>query len=126
MNRAICLQIMNKRRRGSQGETIAVDYLIKKNYRVLEQNYRFERGEIDIIAYDGDILVFIEVKARSSTAYGEPIEAVTRSKQKQIRKVAEGYLLEHSIEDTSCRFDVITILLNKGNPEIEHYIDAFT
>ncbi len=116
---------MNKKRRGSQGEAIAVDFLIKKNYRVLTQNYRFERGEIDIIALDGDILVFIEVKTRTSTAYGEPIEAVTASKQRQIRKVADGYITENSIEDTSCRFDVVTIFFKNEYPEIEHYVDAF-
>ncbi|TAK61838.1 MAG: YraN family protein [Bacteroidetes bacterium] len=116
---------MNKRRRGSQGERIAVDFLEKKGYRVLQQNYRYERGEIDIIANDGDILVFIEVKTRRTTQFGEPIEAVTESKQKQIRKVADGYLFEHEVEDTKCRFDVVSILLTNGNPEIEHYIDAF-
>lgn len=116
---------MNKTRRGSLGEKLAVDFLEKKGYRVLAQNYRYERNEIDIIAGYADILVFIEVKTRTSNTFGEPIEAVTEKKQQRIRKVAEGYLFEHHIEDTSCRFDVISILVQNSTPIVEHYEDAF-
>ncbi|MBI5214864.1 MAG: YraN family protein [Ignavibacteriae bacterium] len=116
---------MNRRRQGAQGEALAVEYLQKKGYRILRQNYRYERDEIDIIAQENETLVFIEVKARRSTNYGAPIEAVTESKQKTIRAVAEGYLAENEIEDISCRFDVISILYKNGKPEIEHYVDAF-
>ncbi len=116
---------MNTKRRGSLGESLGVDYLQKKGYRILQQNYRFERGEIDIVAEDGEVLVFVEVKARTSAEYGDPIEAVTPAKQSQIRKVANGYLYEHEIEDRECRFDVVAIRFQKGKAEIEHYISAF-
>ncbi|MBI3189040.1 MAG: YraN family protein [Ignavibacteriales bacterium] len=116
---------MNRRRQGALGEALAVEYLKKKGYRILRQNYRYKRDEIDIIAQEKEVLVFVEVKARRSTEFGEPIEAVTESKQKTIRAVADGYLTEHEIEDTECRFDVISILYKNGKPEIEHFIEAF-
>ena len=116
---------MNKKRRGSLGEKLAIDFLQKKGYRILQQNYRYERCEIDIIAENGDVLVFVEVKARTSAMYGEPVEAVTESKQNKIRKVAEGYLTEHEIQDTSCRFDIIAIKFLNGKTDIEHIEEAF-
>ena len=73
---------------GREGERIAVDYLTEKGYRILRRNYRFGRGEIDIIAQDGTELVFVEVKTRRTSAFGEPEEAVTPKKQSQIRTVA--------------------------------------
>lgn len=116
---------MNKRRHGNIGEQIAVDYLVKKQYRILQRNYRFEHGEIDIIADDHGVLVFVEVKARRSKQYGDPEDAVTPSKRKQIRKTADGYLFENNIDDRECRFDVIAIEYDGGNSTIRHLEDAF-
>ena len=116
---------MNTRKCGAQGEAAAVDYLLKKGYRILERNFRFERGEIDIIAEDCNQLVFVEVKARRSKLFGDPEEAITEAKCKQLWKVAEGYLFEHDLDDSSCRFDVVAIEYEKNVPVIRHIEDAF-
>ena len=113
------------RAEGKAGEDTAVDYLAKKGYHILQRNFRFRRGEIDIIAEDRDDLVFIEVKARRSRAYGLPEEALTPAKCRQIRKVARGYLFENKIEDTSCRFDIVAIEYEAGRPVIRHLENAF-
>jgi len=116
---------MNKRAQGTKGEDRAVAFLRKKGSRILDRNYRFERGEIDIVAEDNGVLVFVEVKARSSKTFGEPEDAVTESKQRQIKKIAEGYLYEHHLFDKACRFDVIAIEYEGSNTAIRHFEDAF-
>jgi putative endonuclease len=114
------------RERGSRGEDQAVDFLLEKGYRVLQRNYRYGNGEIDIVAVDGITLVFVEVKLRSTDAFGDPEEAVTPRKQRQIRMAAEGYLTEHAIEDCECRCDVIAIRAPRGgHASIRHIENAF-
>lgn len=111
---------------GRSGEEIACRYLIGKSYEIIARGFRMFRGEIDIIARDGETLVFVEVKARADESHGRPEESVTPGKQRQIRKIAQGYLLEHPSPDVGCRFDVIAILIR--GPEdyrLEHFIDAF-
>ena len=80
---------------GRNGEDLAVDFLIQKGYRILQRNFRFEHGEIDIVADDRGVLVFVEVKARRTKQFGEPEEAVSIRKRKQIRKTALGYLFRN-------------------------------
>ncbi len=116
---------MNKRTQGAIGENLAAEFLEKNGYLILQRNYRFERGEIDLIANDGQELVFVEVKARTSKAFGAAEEAVTPEKQKQIRVVAEGYLFEHEIENQGCRFDVVAINYVNGKPIIKLIRNAF-
>ena len=115
----------NKRMQGAKGEATAVQYLQRHGYKILKQNYRYERGEIDIVAEDNNELVFVEVKARHSHAYGMPEESVTPKKQQQIRTVAEGYLAEHNSNERVCRFDVIAIDWRGRQTAIRHYRDAF-
>jgi putative endonuclease len=111
---------------GRSGETIARTYLEKKKFRIVESGFRFHRGEIDLIAWDRETLVFIEVKTRAVNSFGRPEEAVTESKQRQVRKLAEGYLLKRRLVDVACRFDVIAVRIgNDGPPQIEHFRDAF-
>jgi putative endonuclease len=110
---------MNRRSKGTEGEHLAEQYLKEKGYSIVEKNFRFGRGEIDIIAKDGQDLVFVEVKARHSLQYGAPEESVTPAKEAQLRKVAEGYLYERNIENQSCRFDVVTILYERGVPVVQ-------
>ncbi len=111
---------------GRSGERAAVRYLRKKGFRILETNYRFHRGEIDIIALDRSCLVFVEVKTRTDKMFGFPEECVPFFKQKQIRWVAQGYLVTHAIEDRECRFDVIAITLDgSGRPAVQHFKNAF-
>ena len=111
--------------RGQIGEDIAVDFLSKKGYRVLRRNYRYEHGEIDIIAESEHVLVFVEVKTRVSTSFGEPEDAISNRKQEILRKTAEGFLMEHDIVDQDCRFDVIAIQYQKGRPIVNHIENAF-
>jgi putative endonuclease len=92
---------------------------------VVERNYRTRYGEIDLIARQEDVLVFVEVKLRRGTGYGDPLEAVTPRKQGTIRSVARRYLAEREPEYGEIRFDVIGILAGYGRPEIRHVPGAF-
>ena len=104
---------------GKQGENIALDYLKKQGYKILETNKRFSRFcEIDIIAQDRDTLVFIEVKTRSSDKFGVPEEAITRSKYNNIKTGLFTYLQENP-NYKKYRIDVISIIL-KPKVEIKH------
>lgn len=116
---------MNKRVRGKQGEDRAVDFLQNKGYRILQRNFRYERGEIDIVAEDDKTLVFVEVKVRYSNSFGNPEDAIGISKQNRLRKVAEGYLLKNNIDNKECRFDVVAIDYQNDKTEIRHIEDAF-
>jgi len=111
---------------GRAGEDIACAYLRRKKYEILARGYRLFRGEIDIVAKDGETLVFVEVKARADESHGRPEESVTPGKQRQIRRIALGYLAENAAGDVPCRFDVIAILFReRDDPRLEHFIDAF-
>jgi putative endonuclease len=116
---------INSRIQGKIGEDLAARFLERNGFKILERNYRFERGEIDLIAEEGSELVFIEVKARNSTVFGAPEEAVTEEKQEQVRTVADGYLYEHDIDNRPCRFDVVAIEFKNGKAEIRHIRDSF-
>ena len=98
------------------GEALAVAHLKARGYEILARNYRAVRGEIDLVAQDGDCIVFVEVKTRRSLKFGLPQAAVTAQKQRQISKVALAYLQTHNLFDAPCRFDVIAIHLS---PQLE-------
>jgi putative endonuclease len=113
---------------GNQGEEIASNYLTARGYRILERNFRCKGGEVDIIARDpvDKSLLFIEVKARRSLAYGVPQLAVTPFKQRQISKAALTWLSKKRLHDQAARFDVIAILLaTDGQHQVEHIVNAF-
>ena len=113
---------------GDEGEQLAVDFLKSRGYEIIIKNYRFGRGEIDIIVKDpkDGFLVFVEVKSRQNLEYGEPEYAVTQSKIKQIKKMARLYIYENKYEEIECRFDVIAILFKEElPPEITHIENAF-
>ena len=112
---------MNRRETGTQYEERAAEYLIAQNYQILERNYRIRSGEIDIIARDGTVMVFIEVKYRKNDESGNPLEAVDIRKQRKIIKVARYYLYQKKYGNVPCRFDVIGIC----GSHIEHIKDAF-
>jgi putative endonuclease len=109
---------------GALGEELAVKYLAKNGYKILETNYRFGRDEVDIIASINDLIVFVEVKTRASSFLGEPEEAVSKAKQKRIIKVANNYLIENDL-DNEGRFDIFGIIINQKTKNIKHLIDAF-
>ena len=110
---------------GKRGESQAARQLKKQGYKILQQNYRSRLGEIDIIARDKKTLVFVEVKARSSSGYGHPKSAVTQAKQRKISITALGYLKETGQTRAKARFDVVTVLGAGPNPQIEVVKNAF-
>ena len=111
---------------GKSGERIALRYLEDKKYRILARNFRLFRGEIDIIALDRKILVFVEVKTRKSIDFGLPEESVTSSKQEQIKKIAQGFLTKNNLNETECRFDVVSLIFDEGKGfSIRHIQNAF-
>ncbi|MGD8538307.1 MAG: YraN family protein [Candidatus Aminicenantes bacterium] len=111
---------------GKSGEDVAVEYLKRNKYKIVSKGFRFLRGEIDIIAYEGETLVFIEVKTRKSTRFSQPEESVTHAKRKQLKRVAEGYLLREHIQDVECRFDVLSLSYDEFEGyTVKHIKDAF-
>ena len=117
--------MMQKKELGKKGEEVALRFLKKRGYGIIEKNDVCKLGEMDIIAKEKDTLVFIEVKTRTSTAFGPPQLAVNLSKQRQLSKVALNYLKEKHLEDVKARFDVVAILLGQKGEEIELIKDAF-
>ena len=110
------------RRKGTEYEQRAAELLEREGYQILHRNFCSRFGEIDLVARQGDYLVFTEVKYRNSPAGGHPLEAVGRQKQRRICKTAGYYCLRHGYgEDTPCRFDVVGIL----GEETIHVEDAF-
>jgi len=111
-----------------KGEALAGKILKKKGYKILKRNYVSKYGEIDIVAYDRGIICFVEVKTRRSENYGPPELAVTKEKRKRIVRTALNYLMINNIEDTDCRFDVVSILYKEdvNKPDIELLESAFT
>lgn len=109
---------------GSKGEDLAAEFLKGKGYRIIGRNYKTPVGELDIIAKDGETLVFIEVKTRSSNAFGYPFEAVDSRKKRKLKNLALFYL-KNQKKNCAARFDVISINLTGTKKEIEHIKDAF-
>lgn len=111
---------------GMHGENIAVSYLERRGYTILARNIRQRFGEIDIVAEDGDVLVFVEVKTRKNDRYGSPFEAVDFRKQVKLSKMAQFYISSNSLEDRLARFDVVAVRLDPHTrPEVEHIRNAF-
>lgn len=111
-------------RLGKKGEQFAVDFLIKKNYKILERNYRFEKAEVDIIALKNNMLVIVEVKTRSSTEFGNPQDFVKPKQIKNLVKAVNEYVIENNL-DVEVRFDIIALVNTNERFEIEHLEDAF-
>jgi putative endonuclease len=109
---------------GKKGELAALEYLIKKGYKIHEVNWRYNFKEIDIIAQHNDTMVFVEVKTRTTTAFELPQEAVTPKKMKNLVYAADVYLQLKNIEEES-RFDIVTVLAGDNFKILEHIEDAF-
>lgn len=105
---------------GKRGEDEAVKYLENKGYKVIERNFLCRQGEIDVIALDNDYIVFVEIKARTSTDYGLPSESVTNRKIKHITKAIQYYLYKRNLEKENIRIDVIEMYANGDNFNINH------
>jgi len=117
---------MNKRRQGAEAEAVAARFLEQAGYTILERNYRGPAGEIDLVASKGQVLVFVEVKMRTSRDFGHPAEAVTPKKQRRIIETAKHYLTGHGRSGWDVRFDVIAMLGSGPEAEIQHIENAFS
>jgi putative endonuclease len=112
----------NNKLTGNRGEELAVDFLRKKGFLIVERNFRTRFGEIDIVGYDGKTLVFVEVKTKIGHDFGEPEEMVGKSKIGKVKRMGEVYLQDKGM-DVGCRVDVVAIVLKEtGEIErLEHY-----
>jgi putative endonuclease len=111
---------------GIVGEEIAARELASRGYAILERRYRTEGGEIDIVALDGDTLVFVEVRAKATAEFGTAAESVTDAKKRQVARMAADYLSRRNVTDRACRFDVVTIdAALSDSPEVTVYPAAF-
>lgn len=115
---------MNNIEKGKFGEKLARDYLINKGYKIIDINYRNKIGEIDIIAIHKEILIFIEVKSRTSNNYGYPYEAVNYKKQQKIVNSSLIYIKSKSYDKFQYRYDIIEVYLT-NNSKINHIENAF-
>ncbi|MBU5426518.1 YraN family protein [Tissierella pigra] len=110
--------------KGRKGELIAKEYLVSNGYNILDINYRNKIGEIDLIALDKDILVFIEVKTRTNTKFGYAYEAVNRKKQEKIIYCSQLYIKQNRLLDYQMRYDIIEVYLTP-NLKINHIQNSF-
>jgi len=110
---------------GNWAEEAACAFFQKKGYDILEKNYRTPLGEIDLIVKQGNYIVFVEVKARTSDRYGGPEEAITEWKKDRILKVAKWYIMEKGIERFDFRFDCVFFIGENENTKIHHIVSAF-
>lgn len=110
---------------GDQGEEAAAQYLEKRGCRILERQFRTKTGEIDIIAEEGGVLLFVEVKTRRPTRFGVPAQAVGYTKQRRIFRTAFLYMQKYGMEERASRFDVIEVLVAGESYAVRHYENAF-
>jgi len=109
---------------GKEGEQLAVEYLAAKAFKILERNWRFKKSEIDIIAIDGNEIVFVEVKTRHENFLVEPELTVSKKQQRSIINAANQYIISHGI-DMEARFDIISIVISSEGENVKHLENAF-
>ncbi len=105
---------------GNRGESLAAEHLMQKGYKILARNYRSKWGEVDIVAKVGEIVVFVEVKTKSTDKYGEPWEMVNHHKIEQVKRMGEMWCREYAWEGR-VRVDVVGVWLDQEEPRIEHW-----
>ena len=109
---------------GKQGEAIAASYLEERGFKIVERNWRYNKKELDLIAYDEDRFVVVEVKTRTTDGWEHPKEAITPGKIRFIVEATEAYIMQHDIKE-EVRFDVVTLIPDNGEWKIEHIKEAF-
>lgn len=110
---------------GKRGEDLACAELEKRGYVIVDRRFRTRCGELDIVARDGGVLVFIEVRARSGSNFGTPFESVTWKKRQRLSQMAASYLCAKRLAGAACRFDVVSVLEQQGTQTIELVRGAF-
>jgi len=103
---------LTKLQQGKRGEDLAVEFLKKKGFKIIDRNFRIRGGEIDIVALEKDVLVFIEVKTRSSSEFGSPLESITYWKLKALVKTAQFYKIKHRGLPDAMRIDAVSVKIN--------------
>ncbi len=121
----MCPPLDTRRQLGDAGEDLAAAALKKQGYKILERNYVTPLGELDLIARQGKVYVFIEVKTRKNERFGAPQEAVSAAKQHKLRRLADYYLKQKRLGEVAVRFDVVGITINEDGPRVEIIKDAF-
>lgn len=109
---------------GKKGEKLAVDFLVKNGYTILEKNFRYQKAEVDIIVQKGNLVAAVEVKTRSTPEFGNPQDFVKPKQIQQLVKAMDHYISEKDL-DVEMRFDIVAIIQNKAGTRIEHLEDAF-
>jgi putative endonuclease len=99
---------------GKRGEDLACEELQRRGYVILDRRFRTRRGEIDIVARDGAVVVFVEVKARSDSNFGDPLESITWQKRRRLGEIAAAYLYQRELGHAACRFDVVSVVEGPG------------
>lgn len=107
------------------GEGAAARHLERRGLRILARNWRIRMGELDLVARDGGVLVFVEVKTRLTGDFVDPALGVDHRKRRQLRRLAEAYLALERPRPCPCRFDVVSVVLGTGGPAVRHIVDAF-
>lgn len=110
---------------GKSGEDLAADELVRRGYAILDRRYRTRHGEIDIVARDGETIVFVEVKARADARFGTAAEAVTPLKQRRLVSMATDYMVRKRLTESPCRFDVVAIDGAGESAQLTLYPHAF-
>jgi len=119
------MKIDNRQSLGKSGEDLACDELQRRGYEILARRYRTRFGEIDIVARSNQTIVFVEVKTRAGEDFGGGAAAVTPWKQRRVAQMAVDYLSRHQLHNQPCRFDVVTVDMKDGGPEVIVYEHAF-
>ena len=117
---------MDRKELGQRAEDLACEYLSNQGLTVVERNYYIRGGELDIVALDGEMVVFVEVRSKSSQQYGLPEETISVKKRQFLYRAAEQYLTKNEWLERNCRFDVISVLFEAENVQIKWYKDAFS
>jgi putative endonuclease len=110
---------------GALGERTAADFLVKSGYRIVAQNHRCRRGEVDLVAERGELLVFVEVRTRVTAAFGGPAETVSGAKQRRVVAAARDYLARRRGPERGVRFDVVAVTDGPQGPSLQHFENAF-
>ncbi|MGQ0506769.1 MAG: YraN family protein [Myxococcaceae bacterium] len=114
-----------RRMLGDAAEDAAVEYLTRQGYRIRARNFLCRYGELDIVAQRGDICCFVEVRMRSTAAWGDPSQTVSFGKQRRVVKAALHYLFRHDLHDFALRFDVISVVGHGRDAKVDHIPNAF-
>ena len=116
----------DRRALGQRGEDVAAAFLVDRGLVVLERNWRCREGELDLVARDGDALVFCEVKTRRGDSHGAPVESVVAAKARRLRQRAAQWLRAHGVRPAEVRFDIVSVLPQpRGGARVEHLRGAF-